>query len=566
MGEYTALYAVVTEALEAFYNAEQSWLRRDQFLSEAAQVIDALEATLPDLTPSLFNAPLTYEQQRRVLEAIVAPLQTINRTKTDPNYNFVIPKKRRGDGWEYDEKLIPRDVLRELALVHETGTWNPENDDILSGTPFMPYYRRIAFEMAKIRVPLAIPDQALFRAHWIVGDHGTGKTNLLSHLINEQLPRVASGEASIVVIDSQNELIPQLAHHARFGGGGDLDGRLIYIEPDPEHPLALNMFDQESERFSNLSATDRETITRGAMQMTEFFLSSILEAETTSNMATVLRYLVEAVMLIPNATVFTLQELVADGGVARFRHDLAALAPESLFWLEHRLPEREFNVTRGAIRVRLDGFTADPLFRRMFKSPRNKLDLYQELQSSKVILINTNKGLLKNATEPFGRFFIAQLLKATEERMLVHKSTRLPVFAYVDESTDYIAREENIAELINKARKQLVSLTFAVQSEDDIRSPVVLAALRRAAVQTRLHRPGFARVTVDRQVAEVEVPYVAFDRMPQMTDRNWHNIMADMWERYTADVSEKPVKQADAPSVDNEDEDAVEKRLQEKWQ
>ena len=79
--------------------------------------------------------------------------------------------------------------------------------------------------------------------------------------------------------------------------------------------------------------------------------------------------------------------------------DRMRIDEEEHHWFQTRLFHNDFLSTRGAILTRLDGFTADPLFRRMFRNPRNKLDLYQELQNGRVILVNTNKGLLKDATE-----------------------------------------------------------------------------------------------------------------------------------------------------------------------
>ena len=72
----------------------------------------------------------------------------------------------------------------------------------LSGTPFV--------ELLTTAVQFVLPEQARFEHHWIVGGSGHGKTNAILNLILDDLQRVADGEASIVVIDSQNTIIPAI--------------------------------------------------------------------------------------------------------------------------------------------------------------------------------------------------------------------------------------------------------------------------------------------------------------------------------------------------------------------
>jgi hypothetical protein len=157
--------------------------------------------------------------------------------------------------------------------------------------------------------------------------------------------------------------------------------------------------------------------------------------------------------------------------------------------------------------------------------------------------------VLKGATPDFGRFFIAKLLQATEERMLIDRDKRRPVFLYVDEAADYIAREENIVELINKARKQRVALTFAVQSESDIHSASVLSALNREAIQVRLSTPGTAQVALDGQEFSLTVPNLDLTKLPTMSKTQWHQVLEEMHERYCVPMIEATVPTARAVVV-----------------
>ena len=84
------------------------------------------------------------------------------------------------------------------------------------------------------------------------------------------------------------------------------------------------------------------------------------------------------------------------------------------------------------------------------------------MNAGKVILINTAKDLLKeNGTEIFGRFFIAMITQAAQERAVLAQGDRLPTFVYVDEANDYFDR--NIGIILSQARKYRVGMTLAHQ-------------------------------------------------------------------------------------------------------
>jgi hypothetical protein len=407
-------------------------------------------------------------------------------------------------------------------------------------------------ELFDTHVPFMLPPKARFEHQWIVGGTGTGKTTFISAMLMDDLARVAAGEASVFVMDSQNELIPSLAKLKIFGPGQPLHGKLVYLEPDPDYPLALNIFDVDKERMATLSSRERALLESGAMWMVQFFLSSLVKAESSPHQDIFLNYTIPALMAIPNATVFDFKNLLEPAkvkggptGYDRYKQYFGKLRPDAQQWLAERMHSTELAVTRNAIRARLDGFTSRGLFHDMFSHPRNKLDLFTELQNSKVILVNTMKGFLKTDTEAFGRYFIARLLQAMEERMFVSKGERTPVFAYIDEATDYISEEENIAELIDKARKQNVALILSHQRLEQIRSANVLDALKHVAIQCQGAKPPTFNISLSgAEPVPVQVTNVRFDQFPQMTNSEHQQLMAQMRERYAVPRGQAPIQVA----------------------
>ncbi|WP_417320790.1 hypothetical protein [Erythrobacter aureus] len=111
---------------------------------------------------------------------------------------------------------------------------------------------------------------------------------------------------------------------------------------------------------------------------------------------------------------------------------------------------------------RLWGILENQTFERMFSHPRSRLDLFKEMNAGKVILINTAKDLLKEqGTEIFGRFFIAMIAQAAQERATLPEHKRTPTIVYVDEAQDYFDR--NIGLILAQARKYNVGIVLAHQ-------------------------------------------------------------------------------------------------------
>jgi hypothetical protein len=97
----------------------------------------------------------------------------------------------------------------------------------------------------------------------------------------------------------------------------------------------------------------------------------------------------------------------------------------------------------------------------MFSST-NKLDMYEAMQSGKIVLVNTSINLLKpDASAVFGRFILAKTLAAAFERIQLPKDQRHPCFVIVDEASPYT--DDQIETLLTKVRQFHVGILLAYQ-------------------------------------------------------------------------------------------------------
>lgn len=312
-------------------------------------------------------------------------------------------------------------------------------------------------------VDFTIPQATRFEHQHIIAGTGHGKTQTLQYLIANDLEAVAEGKASVIVIDSQGDLINTISSLKQFAPGQPLHDRIVIIDPtDVEYPVSLNLFDIGMDRLNAYPMLERERLTNSILELYDFVLGSLLDAGMTQKQNVIFRYVTRLMLHIPDATIHTFRELMEPNSAVKFAGSIAKLTGTSKHFFETEFNSKEFEQTKKQVLRRLWGILENQTFERMFSHPRSKLDLFSEMNAGKIILINTAKDLLKeNGTEIFGRFFIALIAQAAQERATLPESERLPTFVYVDEAADYFDR--NIGVILSQARKYNVGMILAHQ-------------------------------------------------------------------------------------------------------
>lgn len=333
-------------------------------------------------------------------------------------------------------------------------------DRYLGGTPLHEFF--------DAGLPFAIPFPARFEHTHIVGGTGHGKTQLIQFLINHDLVRGEEDGRSVVIIDSQGDLIRTISGLGYFSLDREngLAERYVSIDPtDVEHPVALNMFDFNRSRLSGYAPLDREKILNATVELYDYFFGALLGAELTQRQGLIFRYLARLLIEIPGATIHTLRELMEDG--ERFLPYMEKLTGTARAFFATRFFDRSFNETKKQILARLWGVLANTALERMFSHKESKVDLFEMLNSGKVVFIHTAKDLLgEDGARIFGRFFVALIAQAAIQRATIPPHERRSAFVYIDEAQDYF--DQNIANLLTQARKYRVGLIFAHQSLDQL--------------------------------------------------------------------------------------------------
>ncbi len=329
-------------------------------------------------------------------------------------------------------------------------------DAYLGGTPLAQLYQsKLAFD---------IEDKYRFQHQFILGGTGHGKTQCIQQFIAEDIEKVIKREASLIVIDSQGDLI----NTVRQLEGLTPENTVIIDPEDVEYPVSLNLFDIKQDRLDGYGQLARERQLNGIIELYDYVLGSLLSAEMTQKQQVVFRYVTRLLLLVPGATIHTMLELFQDGGIDRYETYINQLDPVAQSFFQREFKGKEFNQTRQQVVRRLYGILENQAFNRMFSHPESKLDLFTEMNAGKLILINTAKSLLKEeGTEILGRFFIAMITQAAQEREEIDAKDRLPCFVYIDEANDY-RFDAKIDTILTQARKYGVGLCMATQYLDKI--------------------------------------------------------------------------------------------------
>lgn len=271
-----------------------------------------------------------------------------------------------------------------------------------------------------------LPFDLRFEHLQIVGGSGHGKTELLKSLIYEDMKR----GRSIVVIDSQNDLVNALAERIPIG-------KLVVV--DPVHaPPALNLFavDTSPDLFE--------------------YIFQALDAQMTSKQQVAYRYLSKLVVKARGNIHLMRHLLEPNNDWQQYSHLLDEV---QLSFFQNEYSSRQFNETRQQILRRLYQVLENPYLNTMLGAENCSIDVMDIVTSGKVLLVSTAKPQLKQiGASLLGRIFIAQVIDAAMSR-----TYRQDTFMYIDEFQDYAEDSAVLFNAFEQARKYRLGLIVAHQ-------------------------------------------------------------------------------------------------------
>jgi hypothetical protein len=277
-------------------------------------------------------------------------------------------------------------------------------------------------------------------------------------------------------------------------------------------------------------------------------------------------------MTVPGASINTVRDMLRSRGTEPYQEYIDQLGENAqAFFSEYQLIKgNDFSSTRSEVLIRLLKALESETFAKMLGASKMKLNIADLVDSGKVVLISTNKNLLKTGSALFGRIFMAGVMQAVMSRPAGH---RRRTYLYIDEFADYTEDSHVLLDLFNQGRKYGLGMIVCHQNLEQL-TPKLAATMssstaikfaggtsyedtRTIAAQMRTTPDQIDRQPKGTFLAYFKgmgtIPWRApsgrIEAMPQLS--NLRDIQARMRELYADDP--KPTPRAAEEAADSDD-------------
>jgi hypothetical protein len=320
--------------------------------------------------------------------------------------------------------------------------------------------RKPVKRLLDVSLPLYASFSSRQRHAYILGRSGSGKTELLKHLIHEDI----QAGYGLFILDPHGDLAQECMRFKLFEQPAYKD-RLVYISPEfleqgflPQYnpfeyaPEGKTIFEQRNA----LSVRAKEL----AMSLESFFGNDF-----TSNMKLLLTNCIKLLLEAPDVHLGHLVELLYPNGngTAPYEALLASYHDTALRdYFEHLFPASRLDLAKMAIITRLNEATSNQFFKHMLYAPTSSFNFRSLLKAGKIIIVNASQAKLsRDGTRILGSLLSAELTIMAMSRAALPTAQRTPIFAYIDECQNFLS--ESIDKLLTEGRKYGVHLVMANQ-------------------------------------------------------------------------------------------------------
>ena len=312
---------------------------------------------------------------------------------------------------------------------------------------------------------LTLPLRDRFRHGYIIGKTGAGKTNLLKHLITQDLN---NPDVGLILLSPEDGIFQSLLPVMPESRKDDL----IYFDPtDTLDPvIGFNPFDftdaddldpHDKENYLTLKAGETYTIFERAL------------GDLGVKMTTLMQNIAYALLQIPDATILDFDKLLTPHDNAYRRHITQAniLDPRTRQFWTHYESSTYYKSTYDPVINRLDPFLRPPLAT-ILSTPA--LSFHDALNGDRPRILFCNLSKLRGEQAAIlGQLIIATIQQTLLRREQIKETDRTPYFFYIDEFSTFTTSEQSFIDLFERARKYRCSVFLAHQVTADLPSKLL---------------------------------------------------------------------------------------------
>ncbi len=291
---------------------------------------------------------------------------------------------------------------------------------------------------------IRLPHHLRSRHMYIVGASGSGKSNLLKNCIRQDI----EAGRGCCVIDPHGDLVTDVLP---FIPQSRLSDVVIFNPSDRDWPASLNPFIPTNDDNRNDIALTFKTV----------FIRMFNVGDEARRMLNLLHFTTLALLEAGNKTFLDIRRFLINPD---FQNEVleAINDPTVLeFWYQE-FPKTYPKASTAPISTRLAQFALSPVTRNILGQAKNTIDLYDIMNSGKVLLCPLGK-IQEEERQLLGSLLVSQLQLATMKRAEMPEAQRRPFTLYIDEFQNFANDAESLEKILSEARKYNLALTLAHQ-------------------------------------------------------------------------------------------------------
>lgn len=375
------------------------------------------------------------------------------------------------------------------------------------------------FQMAKI----AEKDRATH--FYVVGATGTGKTKFLEFLIKQDI----NNENGFGVIDPHGDLIEDIKGFLALKYADRrkiISDRVVLIDPtDPDFTVTFNPL----EKMPNISVAEQanELVSAFKNIWKDSWGARMEEMLTNSFIA----------LSENNMTLAELPSLLTD---FHFRNKVSSnvknpITRQYLKVINTWSPKMRAFWTESTLN-KINAFLVDERIRHILCNPKSSFNLREIIDNKKILLINLDKGKLKDAADILGSLLMSKIQMAAFSRSDIPESKRIPFYLYIDEFQNFAS--ESFSIVLSEARKYRLRLIMAHQILSQIPTELRDLILGNTGIQAyfRLNRK-------DAQLLAKEAFEYSGNEVKSISNfRAVYWSLAEEWEHHIEELQDLPLR------------------------
>ncbi len=305
---------------------------------------------------------------------------------------------------------------------------------------------------------------------YVVGATGMGKTKFLEYMIQQDI-RWWTG---FTVIDPHGDLVKRVKGYLA-GTKRGVDGNVFVIDPtDAENSVCFNPL----EPVEGLDSGDVADELVGAFK-------KIWESAWGSRMEQILRNTLIA--LSENGlTLAEVPLILRDSAVrAKLLRNVKHETCREFFEKYDGWSERVKQEWTESTLNKIDALLSNTNVRHIFLSPKSTFNLREIMDEGKILLVNLDRGKLRDAGDLLGSLILTKIQMAAFSRSDTDEKERVEHFLYIDEFQDFAA--ENFVKILSQTRKYHLYLVLAHQNLAQLPIKLRASILGNCGIQAYFH-------------------------------------------------------------------------------